>query len=150
MEVTPTACAFGSGLLMVPEPDKYGLAALAVICSMRRLAAAILSATEASMVGFGGMAAGPGATVDADEVATGAEETGGVEEEALESSLFPEDEAVALPARRACMAALLAATRARMSSILYDGGFSFRARFASGWPEDDPSERRDMAYGCVW
>lgn len=145
MDVTPTGAvddfALSLDLLpIVPLPLKYGLAALAVICSMRFLTAAIRSAVDASIVGGGGMAAGPAAAVD--EVGAGA----GAEVEAEDEVTLPEeafadgrdvdvedpDATAAFPARRACIAALLAAIRALMSSILYDGGFSFLARFASG------------------
>jgi hypothetical protein len=53
--------------------------------------------------------------------------------------------AFAFPARRAAIAALLAATRALMSSRLYEGGFSSRARLASRSPGAGPSARRDIA-----
>jgi hypothetical protein len=49
------ASAFG----IEPDPDRYGLLDLACRASIRFLVAAILSATEASMVGTGGKEEGP-------------------------------------------------------------------------------------------
>ena len=127
-DMAPGAGLAASGFGIEPEPERYGLLDLAVIASIRFLAAAILSATDWFSCGVGGREAGPaglaGAPVKDDEEVTAAGAGVGAGDDDPDSR-----EA----ASRASTAALLAASLARISAIfIEDAGPSVRALLLSG------------------
>ena len=126
--MAPGAGLAASGFGIEPDPERYGLLDLAVIASIRFLAAAILSATDWFSCGVGGREAGPaglaGTLFADDEEATAAGAgvaAGDADPDSREA------------ASRASTAALLAASLARISAIFIEGaGPSVRALLLSG------------------
>jgi hypothetical protein len=133
-DIAPGVGFAASGFGIEPDPDKYGLLDLAVIASIRFLAAAILSATDWFSCGVGGRDAGPAGLAGAvDEDAEGATAAGAGAPVDDGAGAEDEDPDSREAASRASTAALLAASLARISAMFIEGaGPSVRGLLLSG------------------